>query len=71
VHHLNLKSMGMVHGNGKLLRRHAFIVVQRYVDLFPTWVGIDLFTPYNPLNVSNNYKQIRSIDPKCASAFKT
>lgn len=73
AHHLNHHTMKIVQGRLKTVRKHAFIVVQRYVDLFPTWVGMDLIVPYNPLNEMNagKYFQISALDPTCVSANPT
>jgi hypothetical protein len=69
AHHLNHHTMKIIQGRLKLLRRAAFIVVQKYVDRFPTWVGMDLIDPYNPLNATNaeKYHQVRRLDDTCTA----
>jgi len=63
VHHLNHQTMSAIRARTKIVRRNIFIVVQRYVDLFPTWVGMDMLNPYNPLNPANaeKYHQVRAL----------
>jgi len=65
VHHLNHQTMHFIRTRIKIVRRHIFIVVQRYIDLFPTWVGIDMLNPYNPLNPANadKYHQVKKLNP--------
>mmetsp|Transcript_7988 Transcript_7988/g.13276 ORF Transcript_7988/g.13276 Transcript_7988/m.13276 type:complete len:386 (+) Transcript_7988:142-1299(+) len=62
VHHLNKMTMKIIRGNAAVFRKHAFIVVQKYVDLFPTWVGMDMLNPNNPLDPANakKFKQVRN-----------
>ena len=65
VHHLNYETMQFIRSRLKIVRRHLFIVIQRYIDLFPTWVGVDMMGPYNPLSAKNaeKYQQVRKLDP--------
>lgn len=64
VHHLNHQTMHFIRTRIKIVRRHIFIVVQRYIDLFPTWVGIDMLTPYSPFNPDNSkkYQKVKTLD---------
>lgn len=67
IHHLNKMTMKIIRGNAAVFRKHAFLVVQKYVDLFPTWVGMDMLDPNNPLDPKNKdkFKQIRSLNASC------
>lgn len=67
AHHLNHHTMQIVRGRLKTVRKHAFIVVQRYIDLFPTWVGLDLVNATSPFNETNTerYQQVRQLDGQC------
>jgi len=68
VHHLNGKTMRIIRGNVAIFRKHAFMVVQKYVLLFPTWVGMDMLEPNNPLSEANKHKfeQVRALNGTCA-----
>lgn len=72
VHHLNKMTMKIIRGNANIFRKHAFLVVQKYVDLFPTWVGMDMLEPNNPLDPANKnkYHQVRRIDQQCLAQHK-
>lgn len=67
AHHLNHHTMKIIRGRLKAVRRNAFIVVQRYIDHFPTWVSLDLVNATSPFNVSNaeRYPQVRRLDEQC------
>lgn len=67
VHHLNKMTMQIIRGNVNIFRKHAFLVVQKYVDLFPTWVGMDMLEPNNPLSVTNanNFRQVINLNQTC------
>lgn len=71
VHHLNKMTMRIIRGNAAVFRKHAFLIVQKYVDLFPTWVGMDMLEPNNPLDPKNEKKffQIRSVNNTCLTAI--
>jgi hypothetical protein len=67
AHHLNHHTMKIIRGRLKTVRRNAFIVVQRYIDLFPTWVNLDLVNATSPFNESNfeRYPKVRQLDQQC------
>jgi len=67
VHHLNKMTMQIIRGNVNIFRKHAFLVVQKYVDLFPTWVGMDMLEPNNPLSVANadKFRQVTNLNQTC------
>ena len=67
VHHLNHHTMKIIRGRINMVRKNAFIVVQKYVDLFPTWVGMDMLNPYNPFNPANaaKYHQVKALNATC------
>ncbi len=72
VHHLNHQTMSAIRGRNKIVRRNIFVVVQRYVDLYPTWVGMDMLHPYNPLSPENakKYHQVRELNENFCKAPK-
>jgi hypothetical protein len=50
--------------NPTLFRERGSIVVQKYIDLFPTWVQLDILRTVNPLDSEHghNFVKIKSID---------
>jgi hypothetical protein len=71
VHHLNKMTMQIIRGNVNVFRRHAFLVVQKYVDLFPTWVGMDMLEPNNPFSETNakKFRQVINLNQTCLFAL--
>lgn len=69
VHHLNKQTMKIIRGNPNVFRKHAFMVVQKYVDLYPTWVGMDMLDVNNPLDSRNDnkFKQVTQLNSSCIS----
>lgn len=70
VHHLNHHTMKIIRGRINMVRKNAFIVVQKYVDYFPTWVGMDMLNPNNPFNPENaeKFRQVRALNETCVAA---
>ena len=70
IHHLNLKSMDSKRENRKLFQINGQKVVQHYVNLFPTWVEMDVLKPNNPLDIKRNglkFPRILELNPKCVA----
>jgi hypothetical protein len=53
IHHLNTRSMAFKRNNRVDFRTEGFNVVQRYINLFPTWVHLDVSYKPNPLSKGN------------------
>jgi hypothetical protein len=73
VHHLNGHTMKGKKENRELFHRNAVIVVQRYIDLYPTWVVTDLLST-NPLDERNQAKYRRAVGPlneECVKGNRT
>eukprot|EP01034_Spumella_vulgaris_P021585 gene21585-27623_t len=62
VHHLNGHTMKGKKENREQFHRNAVVVVQRYIDLFPTWVVTDLVS-VNPLDAHNEHVYKRATTP--------
>jgi hypothetical protein len=64
-------TMQIIRGNVNVFRRHAFLVVQKYVDLFPTWVGMDMLEPNNPFSETNakKFRQVINLNQTCLFAL--
>ena len=60
VHHYNHKSMSTKRDNRALFHANGVKVVQQYINLFPTWVEVDVLAPNNPLDY-RNYAMFRRI----------
>eukprot|EP01039_Chlorochromonas_danica_P008108 gene8108-8947_t len=53
VYHLNMRSMHNKRYHRELFRANAAIVLQKYVEFFPSWVSIEVIRPNNPLDGRN------------------
>jgi hypothetical protein len=72
VHHLNLRSMDNKREHRDLFQANGAKVVQKYVDLFPTWVQVDVLKPNNPLDPKNfeAFPRVRKLNEKCVALVR-
>lgn len=72
VHHYNHKSMSTKRDNRALFHANGVKVVQQYIDLFPTWVVVDVLVPNNPLDYRNYamFRRVSSLNTTCLAQFK-
>ena len=70
IHHLDFKSMGTKRDNRAQFHANGVQVVQRYIDLFPTWVITDVLAPNNPLDSRNfhRYPKAHALNRRCVSS---
>jgi hypothetical protein len=64
VHHLNTRSMLSKRTQRERYRLGGRAVVQEYINLFPTWVLLDISRGPDPINKSE-YKKVWQINPAC------
>ena len=67
VHHLNKRSLSSKRQHRTLFHANGVAVVQRYIDLFPTWVATDVLAPNNPLDRRNfkRFPKITALNETC------
>jgi hypothetical protein len=73
VHHLNLRSMDNKREHRDLFQANGAKVVQKYVDLFPTWVQVDVLKPNNPLDPKNfeAFPRVHKLNERCVAMVHT
>lgn len=69
VHHLNTKAIATKRTNRREFQRKGFQMVDKYVNLFPTWTIIDITRGPNPLDRYHGRKHAKSknINATCVS----
>jgi hypothetical protein len=69
IHHLNTRAMSFKKRNATHFRLSGNKVVQKYIDLFPTWVQTDLKRKPNPLDKTygKNYQKIKDLNSTCVN----
>jgi hypothetical protein len=71
IHHLNSRTMSLKRSKRTLFRSEGFAVVQRYIDLFPTWVLLDVAYKPNPRSKQSRgrYPMNFEYNASCAANF--
>lgn len=69
IHHLNYRSMGNKRENRTAFEQRGNTVVQRYIDLFPTWVVLDVLGANNPLDFRNSglHRKVFQLNATCVA----
>lgn len=72
VHHLNTKAIAGKRTNRKEFLRKGFQMVDRYVNLFPTWTILDISRAPNPLDSYHGRRYVKSkqINSTCLAERK-
>lgn len=72
VHHLNTKAIATKRTNRKQFLKDGFAMVDKYINLFPTWTIVDIIRSPNPLDKLHGRKYYKSkkLDDSCSSAVK-
>ncbi len=72
VHHYNHKSMSTKRDNRPLFHANGVKVVQQYIDLFPTWVVVDVLAENNPLDYRNYamFRRVSTLNTTCVAQLK-
>lgn len=67
VHHLNTKSISIKRKDPGKFRANGFEIVQKYAELFPSWVLWDIVVKTDPLSPRNKlrYKKVYSLNDTC------
>jgi hypothetical protein len=67
IHHANTKSNTFKKDFPDKFRMNGHLIIQKYINLFPTWVEIDIMEATNPLSViyGDHYKKIKQLNQTC------
>ena len=66
IHHLNMRSMRSKRTQRQRYRRGGRVVVQTYIDLFPTWTLLDISSGPDPRG-KREYKKVLGAESECAA----
>jgi len=72
VHHMNTKAIASKRTNKKEFLKQGFMMVDKYVNLFPTWTILDITRSPNPLDRLHGRKYVKSkkLDANCTKSKK-
>jgi hypothetical protein len=68
---MNTKSIATKRTNKKEFLKQGFMMVDKYVNLFPTWTILDITRSPNPLDRLHGRKFVKSkeLDANCSKNF--